>query len=162
MLGPSHRVAGVAAWAAVVAATGTPAVAAVSGVVVAGAAAHGRLSPDMDRYPLLGKLCPGGHRGITHFWPVLAVFAAAAYLAGPQWWWLPAAAGVAWASHIVTDGVFGRIPVWRRRGKWLYRGCGLRTGGLIERCLAVPVFAAGGLWCLWLVSVPHLTAVTAR
>jgi membrane-bound metal-dependent hydrolase YbcI (DUF457 family) len=145
MMGRSHVVAGVAGWALVVPLLGFHGWAAVVGAVVAGSCAHGRLSPDCDRYPLLGKVLPGGHRGITHLWlwPVGALWLAG--LAG-QYRWLVAAVAVAWLSHVLGDAVFGRVPVWPRRHGWVRWGLGLRTGGFVERWVAVPVMVCVGAW----------------
>jgi hypothetical protein len=58
----------------------------------------------------------------------------------------------AWVSHIATDGVFGRVPVWRSGGKWLYRGLRLRTGGMVEKAVAVPVFIVLAGWLAYLIT----------
>jgi membrane-bound metal-dependent hydrolase YbcI (DUF457 family) len=144
MMGPSHRIAGVAAWLGVAPLVGVTDWRVAAGAGVAGAFAHGRLSPDMDIYPLLGTLIPGGHRGITHvwIWPVLvALLAFACRPAG--WWFVVLAVAVAWGSHVAADGVFGRVPVWPKRrrgprgGRWRYAGVGWRTGGVVEQVVAL-------------------------
>jgi membrane-bound metal-dependent hydrolase YbcI (DUF457 family) len=149
MMGRSHVVAGVAGWALVVPLLGFHGWPVVVGAVVAGSCAHGRLSPDCDRYPLLGRLVPGGHRGLTHWWPVPITGLWAASFAGP-YRWLAVAVVVGWASHILGDAVFGRVPLWprlRRRGRsrWFVGGVGLKTGGMLERWVAVPAFGLTGL-----------------
>lgn len=149
MMGPSHRVAGVAAWLAFADLTRAAAVPVAAGVVLAAATSHGRLSPDMDNYPLLAKVIPGGHRGIAHWWPVPALFLLALFTSVP--WWIPVSVTVAWGSHLVTDAVFGKasrnrpagVPVLRSRGRWRYVGVGLKAGGATEKWVAVPLFLAG-------------------
>jgi len=165
-MGPSHRLAGVASWLAYADVTHTVGLPLVGGVVVAAASSHGRPSPDSDLYPpLKGRVA---HRGITHLWawPVLLYLAALLYLAtlsSGLWWWAPVAVAVGWASHIVTDGVFGRgkgrprwfilgnggVPVWRRRGRWVYWGLRFKTGGPFEYGVAVPVFIVACGWLGW-------------
>ncbi|HEX5347875.1 MAG TPA: metal-dependent hydrolase [Pseudonocardiaceae bacterium] len=147
MMGPSHRVAGVAAWLAVAETAGLTALPAAAGAVIAAATSHGRLSPDMDRYPFLGRVIPGGHRGITHWWPVLALFAVLLWTPAP--WWIAGALATAWGSHILADAVFGRVPVWWARGKWECHGLGFKTGGPVELWLAVPVFTVVAVWLAW-------------
>jgi hypothetical protein len=141
--GPTHRLAGAAAWLAVAPTLPVQPWQIAAGAVVAGATANGRLSPDMDQsYYLTGRYIPGGHRGITHFWAVPIVPAAAAPLAGDSGWLLLALA-VAWWSHHVMDGIFGRVPVLpRARRGWEYAGVGLRTGGQAERWVAQPLAGA--------------------
>jgi hypothetical protein len=152
MMGPSHAVAGGVAWIAVAPLFGVHGWPLVAGVAVAAVSAHGRLSPDCDRYPLLAKFIPGGHRGLTHWWPwpVLAVF-----LAGPPPFtlsWPVLAVAVAWASHDVTDAVFGKVPIWpkitRHGVRWRCWGLGFRTGGWVERWIAVPGFVLFAAWLL--------------
>lgn len=149
-MGRSHRLAGASLWLAAAPAFGVHGWHWLAGAAIAGACAHGRLSPDMDVYPLLGKVIPGGHRGVTHFWLWPLLLAAAAALV--PYGWVVAAVAVAWGSHVATDGVFGRVPVWPRRGisRWRYAGVGLRTGGLLERAVAVPAFLALAAWVLLL------------
>jgi hypothetical protein len=152
MLGPSHRLAGAAAWTGIAPLLGVSGWQLAAGVLVAAATANGRLSPDMDRYPILGKCIPGGHRGITHWYVIPLLIFVGSYYVWHIWpnryvillMW---AISIAWASHILTDGVFGRIPIWPKGlRRWRYMGLGLRTGGKIEKLFAVPVFIAAGLW----------------
>lgn len=153
MMGPSHRVAGVVAWLAASPQLGTHGSIAytLAGTVFAGATANGRLSPDADRYPWLTKIIPGGHRGILHWWlPTVIVLWHAIHMTGPYQWQV-AAVSIGWASHIATDGIFGRIPIWprifkRSKSRWRYAGLSLSTGGKIERWVAVPAFILVGLW----------------
>lgn len=151
MMGPSHRVAGVVAWLAVAPALGIHGWPILAGAMFAGATANGRLSPDADRYPWLTKIIPGGHRGILHWWvlPAVAIWYVS-HMTGPYQWQV-AAVSVAWASHIATDGVFGRIPMLPRlirggKSRWRYFGLCLKTGGRIEQWVAVPSFVLVGLW----------------
>lgn len=118
-----------------------------AGVLVASVFAHGRLSPDADRYPLMRRFIPGGHRGITHWWllPVLGFIAARMYVP-LEWQWAPLAVVAGWASHIVADAVFGRVPIYPRRGRWARWGVGLRTGGTLEKWAAVPALFAAAAW----------------
>lgn len=148
MMGKSHRIAGAATWTLVVDLAHVPYLQAAAGLVIAAAASHGRLSPDMDRYPWLTKVIPGGHRGITHFWLLPGLFMVGAWFARSLWW-APTALAVAWGSHITTDGVFGRIPVWRAGGKWKYWGLRFKTGGPVEYWLAVPLFVVLAAWATW-------------
>ena len=137
-MGPTHRVAAVAAWLAVAPVLPLAPWQVVAGAVVAGAAGNGRLSPDADQaYYLSSKFIPGGHRGITHFWVIPLAMFAAGLRAGDQGWWILAAA-VAWASHILADTPFGRVPVWYGKHGWVRAGWHLKTGGKIELLLALP------------------------
>jgi hypothetical protein len=150
MMGFSHRIAGVVSWLAVAPELGTHGVISYTlvGTAFAGATANGRMSPDMDRYPWLTKIIPGGHRGILHWWvlPALGLWYVA-HMVGPYQWQV-AAVVVAWTSHILTDGVFGRIPLWYRplRGRWVYGGLKLKTGGRIEKWVVVPLMGGYGVW----------------
>jgi len=141
-MGPSHRLAGVASWLAYADVTHTVGLPLVGGVVIAAATSHGRLSPDTDMYPPLKGVV--AHRGITHFWvwPVLLYLAA---LGSGAWWWVLGAVAVGWGSHVVTDAVFGRVPVWPSRRL----GLRLRTGGPVEYGVAVPVFIVACGWLGW-------------
>jgi len=138
-MGPEHRVAAVAAWLGVAPHLGVTPGQLVVGTLFAGAAGHGRLSPDADQEGWLAKLIPGGHRGITHWWPVTLVMFLAGTRLGTYGWQVEAVA-VAWASHLGGDVVFGEIPVLPRRGgRWVRFGVGLDTGGWSERWVARPL-----------------------
>jgi hypothetical protein len=158
-MGPNHAVAGACVWLAAAPALHITGLPAVAGLVVTVACSHGRLSPDMDNYPMLGRLWPGGHRGLSHWWPLpLAVFLAA-WTSGVWWWWAPAAAALAWAGHIAADGVFGRVPVLPRlSGGWVYAGVGFRTDGMVERWAATPALVVGCAWLLYRTVAPYLVA----
>lgn len=151
-MGPVHRVVSSATWLGV--APWLPLEhpwQILAGAVVAGAAGNGRCSPDCDQaYYATGKLIPGGHREITHFWLLPAVVLLAGMRAGAQGWWVMAIA-VAWLAHDALDAPFGRVPVWiDRKGRWIRAGCRLKTGGRVERWLVMPAgVAAVGVLTLW-------------
>jgi len=147
-MGDGHRPAACAAW------LGTAPLLGVhdwrilaAGTIVAGATGAGRLSPDADRYPLLAKLIPGGHRAVTHWWPVPLLAWWVSTLAGVHGWMVLAVA-VAWASHLVADAVFGEVPVWPCHGGWVRAGMGLRTGGWVERAVT-PILVVAAVWLAW-------------
>lgn len=151
MLGPNHRIAGVVAWGTLAVPLGANLPELAGGLFIAAATSHGRLSPDADRYPILCKIIPGGHRGVLHWWllPALLLWFAPRF---GGFWWIAAAVGLAWASHIITDGIFGSIPLLPRvtRRGWLKGGLGLRTGGRVEKWVAVPLIIGAGLYGVWL------------
>jgi membrane-bound metal-dependent hydrolase YbcI (DUF457 family) len=163
MMGPDHRIAGVVAWFAAVPPLGVHGWPVAAGAVVAGATAHGRLSPDADQFHWLAKVIPGGHRGITHWWvfPLAGIWWAT-YLIGPYRWEL-AVISIAWASHIITDAVFGKVPILPKlfkghgHSRWVYLGLGLKTGGKIEYWVAVPAFILFGLWSVLTILQVHPT-----
>lgn len=159
VLGPSHLLFAANAWAGYALWTHQPIGQLALGAVVATAVSDGVLSPDMDqRKPFevaRTVLGPAGRllahrRGITHWW----VLPVAAWL-----WWLPlldpatrwaaTALIVGWASHIVGDAVFGRIPLLPGWGP-MY-GVGVHTGGWVEK---------GGQWTLGLSPLRVLLTLT--
>lgn len=152
MMGPSHRVLGSVAWLGAAPLIDRDILwwQLAAGILVAGATAHGRLSPDADRYPMLGRVIPGGHRGVTHWWPLpLVIYLIGVATARSDMWsfrvdWIIFAVAVAWASHDVSDFVFGKIPIFRKRRHWKTAGLGFRTGGAIEKFVAVPLIALYG------------------
>ena len=164
MMGPNHRLAGVVAWIGLAPYLGIHATAIIfQDALICGVMAHGILSPDMDQATYwTSKLIPGGHRGITHWWPItFSVLAVpAAYLIGAhigmsEWRWLPLTIAVSWASHIAGDFVFGRIPILPRlKGGWHYFGLGLKTDGFTERKIARPIMIGGGLLLAYMVAFP--------
>lgn len=124
-----------------------------AGLAIAAATSHGRLSPDMDRYYGEGPRLAAQHRRLPHWFPVTLAAFDVAGLAGP-YSWVVLAVAVAWASHVVTDAVFGKVPLYPRlvkgkRGRWVKVGLGLHTGGVAERLVAVPAMCAAGLLLVW-------------
>ena len=103
---------------------------------------------------------PTAHRGITHWWGVPAVWAAAVAVGqwrvpGPLWWvawWLIAG----WVSHLVGDWVAGRqvygqrghgvplAPWWRHAGLPLH--VGLRSDGPGAHVFTYAVALPVGVW----------------
>jgi membrane-bound metal-dependent hydrolase YbcI (DUF457 family) len=147
-MGSGHRAAAAAAWLGVAPLLGVHDWRQLAaGVVVAGACGDGKLSPDADQRGVSAKLIPGGHRAITHWWPVPLLIWWGSTHAG-LYGWAVLAVAVAWASHVLADAVFGEIPVWPKRGGWYRVGLGLKTGGRIERA-ATPVLAAVAAWLAW-------------
>lgn len=166
MLGPSHLLFGAATYTAVgVLYQHAPLTQVIIGAVAATATSSGVLSPDMDqRAPfewartILGPASKllAHRRGITHWWaiPVIA------------WvWWLPTiipsaqwaatALIIGWASHIIGDGIFGRIPLLPGWGP-MY-GLSIRTGQWVEEgpswCPVSPlrtVLVVALAWLLWI------------
>jgi hypothetical protein len=146
-MGPQHRVAAAAAWLATATHLGVGGWQLAAGTVIAGAAGHGILSPDVDQRGLLADVIPGGHRGITHWWPIPVAM-----------WWAVLAVAIAWASHIAADAIFGAVPLTPRlRGGWVHSGIGLRTGGFTERWVARWVLLA---IVVWLTGAQVMHAVT--
>lgn len=149
MLGPSHRLfaaASATAYAVWVDGLLDPVVVGLS-AVVATASAAGWSSPDVDQTrpweALARALGPAGkllahRRGITHWWalPVVAWWLWLPSLA-PEAGWAARALLLGWASHIVGDALFGRVPVTPGWGPMF--GLGLRTGGWVERGFRLPV-----------------------
>lgn len=142
MNGLPHRIVGTVAWIAAAPTLHVHSIPLIIlGALLAGAFAHGILSPDMDQpYYWTSKLIPGEHRGITHFWlwQALAWWAVGRYVP-IAWQWLPLTLIVSWSSHLAADFVFGRegfgrgegIPILPRWGKWQYAGLGFKSDGLV-------------------------------
>jgi membrane-bound metal-dependent hydrolase YbcI (DUF457 family) len=140
MMAPSHRLFAATSYAALAVVTRQPLPAVLIGSLVATATAAGATSPDVDlTRPMIlaGKaLGPLGflvahRRGLTHCWVVVAVL----------WrWWLPTldstlgwaaiALLIGWASHIVGDAIFGKVPLLWPGGPMV--GLGLKTDGWLE------------------------------
>jgi inner membrane protein len=153
VLARSHALTGAATYLLVAPRTGLLTTAA--GATVCAAAA---LLPDLDHpnstvarsFPggrVLARIVAdltGGHRGLTHTLPAVALAYALALLApGPSW--LPLAIGLGWAVHIAGDLLTcGGVPLWwplsRRRVSLPL--CG-RTGGMRESVLAVAMVVVG-------------------
>jgi hypothetical protein len=139
MMGPQHRIFGGLCGAGVATYQGGTFTIIAMTAIVATASAHGWSSPDVDQttpWRNFARALPGPlgramkHRGITHWpgWVVLAWFGIQSMPGETQW--ALTALLIGWASHIVGDVVFGKIPVtpW---GSGLI-GMGLDTGGLLE------------------------------
>lgn len=144
MLAKGHRAAGAAAWGV---ATFTylpplPWWQVCGGLLVVMATSAGSLSPDIDQGSgLIATKILKGHRRIAHWLPV-PLIGGAVLLAvlPPAGDWLGVAVTVGWCTHIVADGVFGRIPIYPRgRGRWMRTGLGLSTGGTCERWTVPPL-----------------------
>lgn len=148
-MGNAHRVAGMASWlAAAPFLHVTERWQIAVGTLIAGATAHGRMSPDVDRYVFGGKRLGSHHRRLPHWWPIpLLAFAAVVQLVPGQWQWAGLAVAVAWASHIAADFVFGRVPIWWWC-RWRTAGIGLRTGGAAEHA-AYPLLIGAAAWLAW-------------
>jgi hypothetical protein len=135
--GSTHRLfaASVSLAVSTVAAPGAPAWQAAASAVIATAAAAGWTSPDADQSWL--SWAPGGHRGLTHWWLLPALGAAAVLVfvpaagAWPLWALL-----LGWSSHLVGDFIFGdRPPGIPMAPWWAYAGLRLNSGGGVERVL---------------------------
>lgn len=139
MLGPTHRLFGALCGATYASTTGQdfPTIVAVS--IVATATSHGWSSPDLDQtepWTTARKFLPGirevmHHRGITHWWGLIpaAWMGVHAFIpAGDRWVFVALLIG--WASHILGDAIFGKIPVFPWGGRHV--GIGLDTGGVWE------------------------------
>jgi membrane-bound metal-dependent hydrolase YbcI (DUF457 family) len=156
-MGPQHRVAAAAAWLATATHLGVGGWQLAAGTVIAGAAGHGILSPDVDQRGLLADVIPGGHRGITHWWLIpVAMWWAAGH--AHTYRWAVLAVAIAWASHIAADAIFGAVPLTPQlRGGWVHAGIRLRTGGFTERWVARWVLLA---IVVWLTGAQVMHAVT--
>jgi hypothetical protein len=159
MLGPTHRLFGAACGGGVAVAAGWPAWQAAAAAALAAVTAAGALSPDLDqRGPwraadgvlpdeALGAGGPMRHRGLTHWWGLPAVAAAAMQAAPAAWQWAAWALLAGWASHLVGDFVFGKASRGRGPGVplmpwWGHVGLGLDCGGPAEgatRAVALPL-----------------------
>jgi hypothetical protein len=136
MMGRSHRLLGALAGASYAVVTGQRGAVVAVAAVVATATSHGPTSPDGDQtgqwWPALTGFAPTwvrGHRGLLHWWglPVLAWLAVR--LLDPQVQWAAHVLIVGWASHIMGDAIFGRVPLL----PWGWRlGAGLDTDGPLE------------------------------
>ena len=162
--GPAHRVGGVTAWLAVAPHLAIPGWQVAAGAVIAGATAHGRLSPDVDNTrtwrrvdpyvpdEALGGNGPLAHRGVAHWWglPALALgWVALGHDPGVLAWEV-AAVAVAWASHVALDAVFGQQPPGVPLAPWGWHvGLRLDSGGVVERWLALPVLTLACGWLSW-------------
>ncbi len=150
MMHPGHRLAGVASRLAVIPLIPAANWQHVAGVVISGACAHGRLSPDVDGADGWEDVIPGPHRGPMHY-PEL-VLIASGLLTALTWWlgqfapapfgswfgpWLGASIGIGWLSHCLGDMAFGKngLPTL------LFGTVGMRwdVDGWAEWWIAVPV-----------------------
>jgi membrane-bound metal-dependent hydrolase YbcI (DUF457 family) len=136
MMGRSHRILGALAGAAYAVGQGQPRSVVAMTALVATATSNGPTSPDGDQtgqwWPALTALAPTWvhrHRGLLHWWglPVLAWLAVPAL--DPQVQWAAHALLVGWASHIIGDAVFGRVPLLPWGCNW---GLRFDTDGPLE------------------------------
>lgn len=135
MIGRTHRALGALCGAAVAAHDGQTWAMVAMTALVASATASGPTSPDLDQtatWRTLTRPLPAAirrHRGLTHWWvlPVAAWLLVATQLPADAHW--PAyALIVGWASHLLGDAIFGRLPVL----PGLQAGLGLKTDGFLE------------------------------
>lgn len=150
-MGPGHRVVGALAGAALGYAAGQPFPLVVLGAVVATAASHGWLSPDVDQtapwrgvgqLPGLGRLA--AHRyGLSHWWGLPVIMWWGINLLPEPGQWAATFLLAGWVSHLAADFVFGRLALWP--WGWWKVGLGLKTGGRVEQ---VAQLAAGGVLAL--------------
>lgn len=165
MMGPTHRLFGAACGASAAVVAGEPQVMVLMSGLVASATAHGWSSPDVDQtgpWVAVRRALPGvgrwmGHRtGVTHWWVVpVALWLLVEVFAPAQATWPARALIIGWASHLVGDAIFGRIPLWPA-GPMI--GLGFRTDGFLEsgklwghRLLPVsPARIALTAWLAWL------------
>lgn len=136
MMGSSHRLLGAVAGAGYATLAGQPASVVAMTALVATATSNGPASPDGDLpvswWPKLTGMAPtwvSRHRGLLHWWglPVAAWFAVPGL--DPLVQWAAHALIIGWASHLLGDAVFGKIPT--------LPGCrdiglGWDTGGILE------------------------------
>lgn len=140
MLGPSHLLFGATTYAAYGVYTHAPLTQVIIGAVAATATSSGILSPDMDqRKPFEWArtvLGPAGRllahrRGVTHWWIIpVALWLWWLPLLDPSTRWAATALIIGWASHIIGDGIFGRIPLLPGWGPTY--GLGIHTGQWVE------------------------------
>ena len=140
MMGNTHRAFGALCGAAVATWQGWEPGTVIAAALIATSTSHGWSSPDMDQtspWVRFNRWTPGAldpllaHRRLSHWWglPVLAWLALMAWVPGPaQWPFLALLVG--WASHLLGDAIFGKVPLMPWGG--LYAGLGLSTGGFIE------------------------------
>ena len=148
MDGSTHRLLGASAGLAFSTAIGAPAWQAVASAVIATATSAGWTSPDADQSWL--RWLPGGHRGLSHWWglPLLAA-AAVVSVVPPDVAWVGWALVLGWASHLLGDFVFGVRPAgipllpW-----WGHVGLQFDSGGSLERVLrwAWPALLVWQVW----------------
>lgn len=136
MLGATHRITGALTGAAYAAALSEDRRLIVIAAIAASATSNGPISPDLDQtraWRAIPDWAPSWirrHRGITHWWglPVLA-WATLDSWCPPEAHWTVRFLLLGWASHILGDFIFGKIPLL----PWgAYAGAGLKTGGFWE------------------------------
>lgn len=139
MMGPSHRLLGALAGAAVTSAGGHSWSMVAAGALIGQATAHGWPSPDMDQTKpwralagVSGPLRPmfAHRRGLSHWWGLPAAWwTGIGHLpADARWVFVALLAG--WVSHLLGDLVFGKLYLFPWGGPGL--GLELRTDGFIE------------------------------
>lgn len=135
MTGSSHRMLGAVAGAGYATLAGQPASVVAMTALVATATSNGPASPDGDQtdaWRAATRAAPAWvrrHRGLLHWWglPVAAWLAVPGL--DPLVQWAAHALIIGWASHLLGDAVFGKIPT--------LPGCrdiglGWDTGGILE------------------------------
>lgn len=169
MMGPTHRYFGALCGAAVTSWQGQlwPTVAMTA--LVATATSNGWSSPDMDQthpWRRLARLSGPfshllAHRCLTHWFglPVAAWWLVGSY-APPGIQWPAHALLIGWASHLLGDFIFGRVPLLPWGGRWQW-GLGLTTGGFLETGRARWITLPGGPTRLIIVAgLVYVLAVT--
>lgn len=148
MDGSTHRLFAASVSLAVSTAAGAPPWQTAGAAVISTATSAGWTSPDADQSWL--RWMPGGHRGLSHWWglPVLAA-AATVSLVPADLAWVAWALVLGWSSHLVGDFVFGvRPPGIPLLPWWGHVGLRFDSGGGLERVLrwAWPALL---LWQVW-------------
>lgn len=142
--------------------------------------AGGRWSPDMDQCgpwrTFLGRPIvrwfhdrfehggPGRHRGLSHWW-ALPVAASVPVQLVPRdgalsvLWWLLMACLAGWASHLLTDAVWGAKGYGRNAGIpvlpwWCHVGIGLKSDGWTSLAFEHVVFPVAGGALFWMIVRP--------
>lgn len=147
MLGPTHRVTGGLFGVVAAAYAGQPPSMVVMSGIVATAASHGWLSPDVDQtkpWVAVRKALPRfcgpllNHRtGLSHWWGLAALAGWGIGFLTPEAQWPAAMLLVGWTSHLVGDFLFGSLAIFPWGGPTF--GLGLATGGLLEVKLVRPL-----------------------
>ena len=164
MNGNAHRLFGAASWVTVSATMGLPGWQTAAGVIPAVAFSAGPTSPDIDNTrtwkrldrwipdELLGDGGPLGHRQFLHWigLPIIGAWVVWHFAAGTPLTWAAYAAIVGWASHIVSDAVYGQggygtaqgVPL----GPWFWHfGLGFKSDGLAQHLTILPI-SLGMVW----------------
>lgn len=140
MMGPTHRAFGALCGATVASAAGQDWSMVAMTALVATASSHGWSSPDVDQtkpWQTVRKVIPGpfdkvlNHRGITHWWGLVALAAWGINHLPADAHWPAWALLIGWTSHLLGDFLFGRLPLLPYDGGPKF-GLGLDTGGFLE------------------------------
>lgn len=147
MMGPTHRLTGGLAGVGFATMAGQPPAMVVMSGIVATAASHGWLSPDVDQtkpWVAIRKALPPfcdpllNHRtGLSHWWALVPLAWWGIAHLGPDAQWPATVLLVGWASHLVGDFLFGSLAVLPWGGPTF--GLGLATGGALENHIARPL-----------------------